>query len=107
MFLRMDAIRQLTPPRHYLKEWREKLNLTQQQLADRLETGKDTVSRYENYQRKMTIEMAGEFGSALGLDQLAILRHPDAPSADELLRRATPEQRRQAFAIIQALLKSA
>jgi DNA-binding XRE family transcriptional regulator len=106
MCWRMERIRQFSPPRHYLKEWREKLNLTQQQLADRLETGKDQVSRYENNNRKMTLEMAGAFAEAMGLDNLALFRHPDAPSVDELLRNASPEQRRQAFAVIEAILKA-
>lgn len=106
MFWRMDKIRQFSTPRHYLKEWRENLNLTQQQLADRLETGKDQVSRYENNKRKMTLEMASAFAEAMGLDHLAIFRDPKAPSVDELLRRASPEQRRQAFAVIEAILKA-
>jgi len=54
----------------------------------------------------MTVEMAGVFAEAMGLDPLAILRHPEAPSADELLRKTSPEQRRQAIAVIEAILKA-
>lgn len=102
----MDRIGPKDPPRHFLKEWRENKGLTQSQLADRLETGKDTVSRYENYQRKMTLEMAAAFAYALDrdLDSLAIFRHPDEPSADEKLRNATPEQRRAALTVIDTIM---
>lgn len=102
----MIRIGRKAPIRHYLREWRQLKGLTQEQLADRLETGKDTISRYERDDRKLTIEVAAAFAEALGIEPMAIFRHPDQPSADELLARATPEQRRQAMAIIETLLKT-
>ena len=102
----MDRIGPKEPTRHFLREWREVKGLTQQQVADRLDTGKDQVSRFENYKRKMTLDAAAAFADALGIDTLAIFRDPAVPSADELLRKATPEQRRQAFAILETLLKT-
>lgn len=102
----MERIGAKKPERHFLREWREYKGLTQQQLANRLDTGKDQVSRFENYKRRMTLDAASAFASALGIDTLAIFRDPAQPSADELLRNATPEQRRQAFAILETLLKT-
>jgi len=34
-------------PKHFLKEWRQFRFLTQQQLADKAETSKSLISRYE------------------------------------------------------------
>jgi len=100
--------------RHYLREWREAKRLTQQQLADRLPigedgkpTGKDQISRWERNQRGMTMDVQAALAEALGLDSPAdLFRDPSMPSADELLRKATPEQRRQAFFFIETLLKA-
>lgn len=104
----MDRIGPKEPPRHFLKEWREHAGLTQAQLAERMETGKDTISRYESYKRKMTLEMAAAFAYAINsdLNNLAIFRHPEQPSADDLLRNATPEQRRAAITVIETLMGS-
>lgn len=101
------------PPRIYLKEWRKAKGLTQQQLAERLPegtdgrtTGKDQISRWERGDRGMTINVQAALAEALNISPSDLFRHPDMPSADELLRNATPEQRRQAFTVIEALLKT-
>jgi len=88
--------------------------LTQQQLADRLpigENGKPTdkgqVSRWERHERGITMDVQAALAEALDLDSPAdLFRDPATPSADELLRRATPEQRRQAFFLIETILKA-
>lgn len=101
------------PFRHYLKEWREYRGLTQQQLADRLPSGrdgrgpgKDQVSRWERSQRGMTMEVQAALAEALSIAPGQLFHDPEEPSADDLLRGASPEQRRQAFAIIETLLKT-
>lgn len=95
------------PLRHYLRDWREKKGLTQQQLADRLSTSKDQISRWERHERGMTMEVQAALAEALPLDSPAdLFRDPEMPSADALLRRATPEQRKQALYLIEAILKA-
>lgn len=102
------------PFKHFLKEWREKRGLTQQQLADRLPvgedgkpTGKDQISRWENGKRGMTMEVQVALSEALNLDSPGdLFRDPHMPSADDLLRRATPAQRNQIFAVIETMLKT-
>jgi transcriptional regulator with XRE-family HTH domain len=101
------------PIRHFLVEWRKARGLTQQQLADRLpsgdddkQTGKDQVSRWERSQRGMTMEVQAALAEALDINPGDLFRDPATPSADELLRNATPEVRRQAFMVIEALLKT-
>lgn len=94
------------PRRHYLKEWRELRGLTQQQLAERLDTGKDQISRWESGKRGMTAEVIDALCEALQLEPGDLFRDPAQPSADELLRNASPEQRRQAISVIEALLRT-
>lgn len=95
-----------SPRRHYLTQWREHRGLTQQQLADRVETGKDQISRWESGKRGMSAGVIEALEEALQLNPGDIFRDPAQPSADDLLKRATPEQRRQVFSVIEALLKS-
>jgi transcriptional regulator with XRE-family HTH domain len=94
------------PRRNFLKDWREKRGLTQDQLAERLDTGKDQVSRWENRKRGMSAEVLEALADALNIQPYDIFRDPKRPSADELLSRASPEIRRQAFAIIETLIKT-
>ncbi|MEO0385071.1 MAG: helix-turn-helix transcriptional regulator [Pseudomonadota bacterium] len=102
----MDRIGPKNPPQHFLKEWRKHLGLTQEKVAERLDTTKGQISLYERNKRKMTLEMAAAFAFAMNpdLDSLAIFRHPDEPSADEKLRNATPEQRRAALTVIDSIM---
>lgn len=93
------------PFRQYLKEWREKRSLTQQQLADRLETGKDQISRWESGKRGMSAEVIAALCEALQLsDPGDLFRDPDTPSADELLKNATPEERTLAIDLVQRIV---
>lgn len=102
----MEHIGPKNPPRHFLKEWRKHLGLTQEQLAERLETSKGQISLYERSKIKMSLERAAAFAFVMDpdLDALAIFRHPEQPSADEKLRNATPEQRRAALTVIDTIM---
>lgn len=99
-------IRSSVPVRHYLKEWRLKRGKTQQQLADLLDTEKGQISNWENNKRGMTIEVQAALAYALDIEPSDLFRDPEQPSADELLRHATPEQRRQVFAVIETLIRT-
>lgn len=94
------------PHRLYLREWRLKRGLSQDQLAARLDTSKGQVSNWENRKRELGFETQCALADALGIEPGDLTRDPDAPSADELLRHASPETRRQAFALIETLLKT-
>lgn len=101
------------PLRHFLKEWRLYRGLTQQQLADRLPVGrdgqgtnKDQISRWERAERGMTMEVQAALSEALQISPGQLFHDPEQPSVDELLSRATPEQRRQAFTVVEALLRT-
>jgi transcriptional regulator with XRE-family HTH domain len=94
------------PRRQYLQAWRDSRGLTQQQVADRVGTSKGVVSNWESGKRGMSAGVIEALEEALQLEPGDLFRDPAQPSADELLRDATPEQRRQALQVIEALLKT-
>jgi transcriptional regulator with XRE-family HTH domain len=100
MLTRIGARR---PIRLYLAEWREHKGLTQQALADRLETTDVTISRWETGKRQPNLDAQAAIAEALGIDPFDLRRHPDQPSADALLRDQPPEVRDQAIRLIQAI----
>jgi transcriptional regulator with XRE-family HTH domain len=94
------------PRRLYLQAWRETRGLTQQQLAERVESGKDQISRWESGKRGMSAGVIAALEEALQLEPGDLFRDPATPSVDELLRKATPEQRQQVLSVVAALLKT-
>lgn len=95
------------PIRLFLPEWRVHAGLTQQQLADRLETSHVTVSRWETRKRQPDLSAQEAIAEALGIDVTDLRRHPDQPSADALLRDQPAEVVEQAIRLIQAIRRSA
>ena len=59
-----------------LKIIRKALNLTQQELADRLGVTKQAISRYENSERDPNLRTAKDFSEKLGID-LTVLSDDD------------------------------
>lgn len=91
------------PVKLYLAEWRESRNLTQQQLADRLDTTDVTISRWETGKRRPDDQAKGAIAWVLGIEVVDLYRHPDRPSADALLRGQPPEVQDQVFRVIAAM----
>lgn len=100
----MARIGPKNPIRWYVREWRLRAGLTLQQVADRLETSPGTISDLETGRKRMNSDWMEAFAWAYGIEPAALLRDPEAPTVDELLRAATPEQRRQAIKIVKSLL---
>jgi transcriptional regulator with XRE-family HTH domain len=94
------------PRRQYLAQWRELRGLTQQQLADRVDTGKDQISRWESGKRGMSAGVIEALADALLIEPGDLFRDPATPSADELLRGKPPELRQQAISVIEALIRT-
>lgn len=72
--------------------------LTQQQLADLLPsgedgrpTGKDQISRWERFERGMTMEVQAAVAEALSIEPADLFRDPDLPSIDRKLRLLRPD----------------
>lgn len=95
------------PVRLFLAEWRESRGLTQQQLADRLDTSDVTVSRWETGKRKPDDDAKGAIAWVLGIEVVDLYRHPDRQSADALLRDQPQEVQDQALRIIAAMRRQA
>jgi transcriptional regulator with XRE-family HTH domain len=102
----VTKIRSARPVRHFLREWREFRALKQEQLADRLETSKGQVSNWENNKRGLSLDVVGAIADALAIEPADLFRDPHAPSADELLRQATPEKRREVMAVVQTMMRT-
>lgn len=97
-----------------LYERRKQLGLTQDELAERVGTSKQMVSKYELAQRSPKIAMANKFAEALGttLDELLGMEQteeifiPQTNEAKILSRgidRLPKEQREQALAMFKVM----
>jgi transcriptional regulator with XRE-family HTH domain len=94
------------PARHYLKEWRLKRALTQLQLAQRLNTSKSMISRYERGGRTMTLLVQFRIMRALDIKPAQFFMHPDEPAtaAYMLLDQITPAERERLVAVLRGML---
>lgn len=102
----MDRIGPKHPFRLFIREWMEHRHIDNERMAERMDCGPGTVSKLLNGKMKMTTEWMMGFADALDVAVPDLFRDPEQPTADDLLRNATPEQRVQAVAIIDALLKA-
>jgi transcriptional regulator with XRE-family HTH domain len=79
----------------YLKEWRQFKDLTQEQLAARMETTAANISRKENSKRQPKPDFLYGFASALDLDDPADLFYPPQVAAVASIIRDIPEENRE------------
>lgn len=93
------------PLRHFMAEWRDYRGLTQQQLADRLEVDKGTISRWENDARGISLNVLAAVCEALDIQPMMIYRRPDTQSPEELLASAPEPVRREAYEYIDYLIR--
>ncbi len=101
------GLRGARPANLYFREWREWKGWTQHELANRLETTAATVSRVEMGKRDWGKGYLEAFAFVVGCELAdPITRPPTQPSADGMLRYASPQQRRQVLNVIAAILKN-
>jgi transcriptional regulator with XRE-family HTH domain len=68
--------------RTFFKEWRQHRGLSQEQLADRLETSVASISRIESGTQPYTQDVLEALAEALMTDPASLLmRNPDDPEA--------------------------
>jgi transcriptional regulator with XRE-family HTH domain len=101
--------------RWYAQEWRNHYRLSQEQVAERMGTTKGQVSKLETGRQQFNDKWILGYAEALGLEPRDLLRHPETPSAAdllkdypetiELLRAADPADLRRAADILRTLLK--
>ena len=71
--------------RNYLKQWRKKAGLTQQELADKVETTKSVISLLESEERPLSAKWLRKLADALGTTPGRILDvNPEEANADVL-----------------------
>lgn len=71
--------------RNYLRQWREKAKLSQEELADRVGTTKSVISLLENEKRPLSSKWLRKLAEALGTTPGRILDiNPEEASADIL-----------------------
>lgn len=65
-----------------------------------------TVSRWERSASLLNTNVMAAIAEALDIEPQDLYRHPDQPSADELLRGQPPEVYDQAMAIIRTIRRA-
>lgn len=100
----VTRIKPKTPRRNFLAKWRAKKGMTQEQLAEHLDTYKGQISNWEGNKRAMGFAVQAALAEALDIEPSALFRDPDVPSADELLRDADPQIVNEAIEIIKVLI---
>lgn len=92
-----------SPRRLYIREWREARGLTQEQLADRTDTTKSTISKYERGALRLDTAVMADLAWALGIGEEDLFHHPDAPSVNALLKDASPQLVESTIAFIETM----
>lgn len=93
--------------RIYLKEHREDAGLTQEQLAERLDTTKATISRIETGARDWTGSFLDAAAEALGKPDGSVFYYPpDDQKLANKLASAPENVRKQVHTVIEALLRA-
>ena len=99
----MEKIGRLKPVRYFIAEWRDAKGLTQEQVAERIESTKGTISKLESGEMKFSPKWQAAIAFAIGIEPEDLLHHPDKPTPNQLLRHATDEQRDLAVRLIQSI----
>lgn len=97
--------------RTFLKEWREFHNLSQEAAASRLNISRTLLSKIENAKSPYSQQLLENAAVAYGCEVPdLIIRNPNSKdsvwSIQEQLLKAPPEQRRQIFTVVEAMLKT-
>ena len=90
------------PVKHYIRELMalESPTLTQKRLAERMGCEPGTVSKLLNDGMKINLGWLANFAAALNKSVPELFIDPRAPTRDELLAAGTPEELRQAIAVV-------
>lgn len=90
--------------RHYVREWRRYNGLTQEQLAERLDTTASAISQLENGKQGYTQPMLEALALALDTDEASLLsRDPTDPEGIWSVWQQIPAaERPRAIAVLRA-----
>lgn len=101
----MKSIGQKFPVRWHIKEWRLSKGLTLEQVAERCETNKGQIAKLENGKQRMNDRWIYALSHAFDIPPYRLLQHPDAPTADDLLRGASKEEVHAVRTTVSMMLK--
>lgn len=105
--LRMTSKTPRPPRRNYLLEHRTKVCLTQDGLANLVGVSKSEISNWERHKRNISPRYAEALEPALGIGPGDLFRAPKGDhSLDDLLADSSPEERRQAYEVVRALVQA-
>jgi transcriptional regulator with XRE-family HTH domain len=99
------------PPRkHYLKEWREHLDITQERAMDRLGWSQSKISRVENLRIPLTLDDLYEAAEAYGRSTYELmnvnpLKEREVVDITDLLLQGNPDQRKQVSDYAEYIIK--
>ena len=102
----MDRIGSRRAVRWYVREHRDRRGLTQEQLAERLNTNKGQVSKLETGAQRMNDDWAGRIAEALNIEPWELMRHPDAPDPADLLSGLLEQDKERVRQFAEALKKT-
>jgi transcriptional regulator with XRE-family HTH domain len=89
--------------RLYLKEWRRFKDWSQEELAARLGTTKQTISKQENGRRGVTADHLAELAAEFGCRPQDFFSPPERWQAETALDKLDPEQQRRIIAVVESL----
>ena len=93
------------PPHLYMAEWRDSLGHSVQKIADRVETSRETVWRWENEQHRLNPEKIGLYAAALGIPPEQLFYPPARESADAHLKHLPQEKFDAALDVVKRLAR--
>lgn len=89
----------------YIKEWMEKLGVSDEAMAGRLNVARETVWRRYTEQNRLNPEKIAEFADALGFEEVTQLYYPpDVQSLDAIATGATFEQREMIADVVRRVM---
>lgn len=95
-------------PGHFIREWREFRNLSQERVAERVGLSVPQVSRIETGNQGYRRETLEKFAQALGCDPADLLRPPPIEGAESefeaYVKKLDAGRRKRALAILKAAL---
>lgn len=102
----MTRIGPKKPFRHFIREWMEKKDISQERLAGRLEVEASTVSKLLLGRQKMTEIWLGRIAWALDVEIIDLLCDPSRPTRDQLLAGLDDDQVQQVVQIVDVIRKT-
>lgn len=104
----MDDPETFRPP-HYLREWRKHRGMTQEALADAVETSKSQISELERYNLQLSPKWLRRLSPVLGVQPGHILDHnPEELNTDviDIWARIPERDRAQAARVLRSFTRT-